>query len=550
VLLLLKYQNTGDVVFGCVVSGRPPGLPGIEEMVGPFINTQPVRMACDGDERFAAVAERVQQDAFKSAAYGYQPALEAQCASPLNHGMVDHIIAFESCPVAEKMKQLRTLGDGVRIVDVKLFEQTRCDFKVIVYSGADIRVSFTYNRARYGEEMVAEVQRSLREMLAQVAATPDAPVRALRICCEADRSRVVAPLNFAGTAYPSERSVPDLFAEVVRRSPDAVALRYYTQSYSYAQLHETACAVANALRARGIGPGATVGLMTPGCPEMAFGILGTLYCGAAFFPIDPQTSAERVAFVLERDASVLCTVEAFRAAVPAAVAACFLDEAGEAQSQRPPLPPPAIDPHASACIMYTSGSTDQPERRAVSHRDIVRLARNCDYVPFGPHHHILQTGASALDASLFEIWGALLNGAQLCLADQADILDPAKLKALLLDQQITMLALNCELFNQLCEADPQIFAPLRYLLLGGDVLSLRHVERVRAAHPQLELISRCGPTENRRLSTTLDNERADETRVPVGRPIPNSIAYVLDRDLKLSAGSCPSAATVAMADTR
>jgi non-ribosomal peptide synthetase component F len=418
-VLLQKYRNSGDVVFGCVVSGRPPGLPGAEGMIGPFMNTQPVRMACAGDEPFAEVASRIQQDALRSAAYGYEPLFEVQCASPLNRRLLDHIVTFEGYPVSEQMTQLRASSHGVRIVDVKVYEQTHHNFNVIAYPGADIRVNLTYNRARYGDEMVDDLERSLRELLAQVAATPDAPVRALRICCEADRSRIVEPLSATGTAYPSQHSLPDLFAEVVRRSPDAVALRYYAQTYSYAQLHERACAVASALRARGIGPGATVGLMTPSCPEMLFGILGTLYCGAAFLPIDPRTSAERVAYMLEEDGSVLCTVEAFRAVVPVEVAACFLDEAGEVQSQRPPIPPPATDPRAPACIVYTSGSTGEPKRCAVSHRDIVRLVRNADYVRFGPEHRILQTGAPTFHAGTFELWGALLNGAQLCLADEA-----------------------------------------------------------------------------------------------------------------------------------
>ncbi len=389
-VLLQKYQNTDDVVYGGVVSGRPPELPGIEDMVGLFINTQPVRVACKGNESFAAVAARIQQAAFQSAAYEYQPLFAIQSASPLNHRLLNHIVAFENYPVSEQMKQLGALGNGLRVVDVKVFEQTNYDFNVIVNPGADIRVNFTYNRARYDDQIVAGLERSLRELLAQVAAAPDSAVRSLRICSPADMRRILDDFNATATPYPAGSSLPELFTQAVSRCPDAVALRYYGQTYSYAQVHETACTIATALLARGIRPGAAVGLMTPRCPEMIFGILGILYCAAAYIPIDPGTSAERIRFMLEDgDASLLCTVGPLRAGIPGDIATCFLDEIGETHGLRPAALPLAADPQAPAYVMYTSGSTGQPKGCAVSHRNIVRLVHNTDYVAFGPEHRIL-----------------------------------------------------------------------------------------------------------------------------------------------------------------
>jgi amino acid adenylation domain-containing protein len=526
-VLLQKYNNTDDVVFGAVVSGRPPDLPGVEEMVGLFINTQPLRVACRPDEGFAAVAARVQQRAVEAMAYDYHPLFAIQSASALKHRLLDHIVAFENYPLSDRMRELSAHSAALRIEQVQVFEQTSYDFNVIVCPGADIDIKFTYNAARYDAGTVAGMARSLALLLAQVCATPDAPVAQLSICADADRDRILHELNGGARDYPRERSLTALFAQCVAAWPDALAVCGAARSYTYAELHAAALACAADLRARGVQPGGAVALLTPRGPAMIVAILATLYCGAAYVPIDAGTPVDRVRFMLDdAGAALLCTVAAFRHLVPEGATVCYLDGEPSA-APRDGLPAPC-GPEQVAYIMYTSGSTGQPKGCAVTHRNIVRLVRNSDFVDFGPDQRFLQIGAPAFDASTFELWGALLNGAQLHLIDEGAILDAALLRQALHDKRITAIFLTAALFNQHCETDPGMFAHLRYLLVGGEVLTARYIERARLANPGVNIINGYGPTENTTFSTWFLIDRPYDGAIPIGRPIAHSSAYILD----------------------
>ncbi len=532
-VLLQKYNNTDDVVFGSVVSGRPPDLPGVEQMVGLFINTQPMRIACNPEERFIDVAARVQERAVAAMAYDYHPLFAIQSASALKNKLLNHIVAFENYPISERMQELSSLSRGLRIHDVRVFEQTNYDFNVIVCPGLDIRVKFTYNRSRYGDEVVASLARSLVCLLTHACNEPELQVRQLRMCADVDAERILAEFNDTARAYPSDQSVTALFLENVVRRPEDIAVRCASASFTYRELHALALAAAVVLRARDVDSTSAVALLAPRGPEMVVAILAILYCGAAYVPIDPATPVERVRFMLDdAGAALLCTVDAYRRLVPQGVHAHFID--GVASAATAPalatdaIAPLALGPDHCAYIMYTSGSTGKPKGCCVTHKNIVRLVRNTNYVNFGPDQRFLQIGAPAFDASTFEIWGALLNGGQLCLVDEATIVDASLLRRALHDYQITALFLTGALFNQLCEADAAMFGGLQYLLVGGEVLSPRYIERARAANPGLRVINGYGPTENTTFSTYFEIERSYQDAIPIGKPIANSTAYVLD----------------------
>jgi non-ribosomal peptide synthetase component F len=182
-----------------------------------------------------------------------------------------------------------------------------------------------------------------------------------------------------------------------------------------------------------------------------------------------------------------------------------------------------------AYIIYTSGSTGQPKGVMVDHFNVVRLAKNTDYVAFRPGDRVLPTGALEFDASTFEIWGSLLNGLKLCLVSEGVILSPNRLKEALLKNKITTMWLTSPLFNQLLQEDISIFCGLRNLLVGGDVLSLPHINRLREKYPALNIINGYGPTENTTFSTTYLITGAYSANIPIGKPIANSTAYIVDR---------------------
>ncbi|MCU0290351.1 MAG: condensation domain-containing protein, partial [Acidobacteria bacterium] len=182
-----------------------------------------------------------------------------------------------------------------------------------------------------------------------------------------------------------------------------------------------------------------------------------------------------------------------------------------------------------AYIIYTSGSTGQPKGVMVTHRNVVRLVKNTDFVPLDRETRILQTGAPVFDATTFEIWGSLLNGGELVVVKKEIILNTRWLAQALKNSHINTLWLSSPLFNRLIQEAGDLFMPLRYLVVGGDVLAPDFINKARCQFPNLKIINGYGPTENTTFSTTYSIEKEFKQGIPIGRPIANSLAYIVDK---------------------
>ncbi|MER7753329.1 amino acid adenylation domain-containing protein [Kitasatospora sp. NPDC097643] len=337
----------------------------------------------------------------------------------------------------------------------------------------------------------------------------------------------------------------ELFTAQVRRTPDALALVYGQERLTYQQLHARATAVAERLTALGVREESLVTLAFHRSAEAVVAILGTVLAGAAYLPVSPAYPRERIAGILEDSGSsiLLCGTgieTGIADAVPAGVAVRELPAllAGEPGRTDGPAPERRTEARAAdgahnsplAYVMYTSGSTGRPKGVMVEHAGVVRLVRDTDYFDFAPTERYLQTGALEFDAATFEIWGALLSGAVLHLVDQETLLTPALLKQALREADTTVLWLTSPLFNQLVDEDVTLFAGLRTLIVGGDVLSCRHVNLVREACPELRVLNGYGPTENTTFTTIFPVEKRYESAIPIGRPIRGTGVAVLDAE--------------------
>lgn len=236
--------------------------------------------------------------------------------------------------------------------------------------------------------------------------------------------------------------------------------------------------------------------------EMVIGMLAVLQAGGAYVPIDPDYPEDRVRYMLDdSDAKLLLVQKGELISVDYGIPIVDLSSE-EAYAAEPAQPETAQGSQGLAYVIYTSGTTGRPKGVMVEHRNVVRLVKETNYVELNESTRILQTGAVAFDASTFEIWGALLNGGQLYFVENDDILIADRLKAAIAKYGITTLWLTSPLFNQLSLQDEYLFRGLKALLVGGDVLSLSHMNRVIEANPDLVPINCYGPTENTTFSTT------------------------------------------------
>jgi amino acid adenylation domain-containing protein len=340
--------------------------------------------------------------------------------------------------------------------------------------------------------------------------------------------------NQTATEYPRDKTVAQLFEEVAAAHPGAVALEIGDARFSYGELNARANRVARSLRDRGVTAEKLVGCLFERSVEMIVAFLAVLKAGGAFVPLDPTDPAERTEFLLAHAGlhlvlaqkgvapQVSMNCEVVSMADPEACGAA--DDATDLES--------VSGPKNLAYVMYTSGSTGKPKGVMVENRAIVRLVRNTDYCHFGRDEVFLQFAPASFDASTFEIWGPLLNGGKLVLAP-AGITSLVDLGREIREHGVTTLWLTSGLFNLMVEQRLEDLRDVRQLLVGGDVLSPRHVRIALENLPDCRLINGYGPTENTTFTCCYEIERGRRVgeSIPIGRPIANTQVYILDETM-------------------
>ena len=535
-ILLQKFNNTQDAVFGAVVSGRPAQLPGVSNMVGLFINTLPVRVQAQGNTPFINVAKQVHQQLMQSSQFEFMALNDIQKQAALGQKLMNHVVAFENYPIADRLKDMAGSSDpnALTVSDVKVYEQTNYDFNLIVNPSDQTRINFTYNAARFSVSQMQQLQRAFITLLHNAVHSPSALLHTLSMCSDTERATVLQQYNHTKVDYPNTLTVPALFEQTVAKFADRIALTGEQQSFTYTQLHQKVVSLASLLIAKGVQPADTVAVLLPRCPEVIIATLAVQYAGAAWLPLDVKAPAERLAFILDNaDCNLVITLRDLSAALPADMTRITLESLIDAPDEDSVDLPKPLSPDSPAYIMYTSGSTGQPKGCVVTQQNIVRLVKNSNYAVFDEEQAILSTGSPVFDATTFEYWGALLNGGKLCMYDDTEILDADRLKARLEQEQITTIWFTSALFNQLVDTDITLFAQLKQLLVGGDVVSLVHTRKVLEAYPNVRIINGYGPTENTTFSATYSISEPSSHRYPIGKPINNSTCYVLDDSLNL-----------------
>lgn len=393
-----------------------------------------------------------------------------------------------------------------------------------------------YSTDLFDADTISRMFDHYQRILTEMVADPDRPVATVPLLSPGERHRLLVEWNRTTTAYPRQATIHGLFEEQANRTPDAVAVACGGRQWTYAQLNQRANRLARHLRRLGVGPEVVVGLCCERSPEMVIGLLGILKAGGAYLPLDPEYPTRRLEFMLQDTrAPVLLTQGALRARLPAyAGRVVCLDSAGGAfERERPDNPDVAVTARNLAYVMYTSGSTGRPKGTCIEHRSVVRLVRDTNYVELGPKEVFLQFAPISFDASTFELWGSLLNGAKLVVFPPG----PASLEELargIRDQGVTVLWLTAALFHEMVDRHLDSLKTVRQLLAGGEALSAAHVRRMLQALGDRRLINGYGPTENTTFTTCHAMTAACPVghSVPIGVPIANTQVYILDGHLQ------------------
>ncbi|WP_425398165.1 amino acid adenylation domain-containing protein [Aeoliella sp.] len=334
------------------------------------------------------------------------------------------------------------------------------------------------------------------------------------------------------SGYPRRSAIQEVFEEVVDDQPSNIALICGQERITYQELDQRANHVAQKLDDLGVRRGTIVAFCLPRSVEAIAVQLGVLKAGGAYMPLPSEYPPDRLRVMLEQSSPlVLVTSQEFvdRFPDPGVQLLLWDDITGEGTESGIERLDSGNSAEDSAYVMFTSGTTGVPKGVVVPHRAVTRLVCNPDYVQIEKDDRFLQYAPLAFDAATFEIWGPLLNGATLVLAP-AGILTLRELSDCIFEHGVTTLWLTAGLFHEMATHNIEGFKGLRNLLAGGDVLSVEAVSKVKQAYPSLRLVNGYGPTENTTFSCcyTVDNLDRIAGGVPIGKPIANSDAFVLD----------------------
>ncbi|HEV3048789.1 MAG TPA: amino acid adenylation domain-containing protein, partial [Longimicrobium sp.] len=358
----------------------------------------------------------------------------------------------------------------------------------------------------------------------------------IRVLPEAERRQVVEEWNRTERAYPRGVCVHELFEAQVRERPGAVAVEWGDVELTYRDLDARANQLANHLVRLGVRPDDRVGVLLERSAELIVSILAVLKAGGCYVPLDPGYPAERLRMmVADSDARVLLSRGDLGSLVPESdLDIIYLDQAAAAlASESAEAPHSGATGENLAYIVYTSGSTGKPKGVMVAHRHVVQLVVDTDYVQIRPGDRIAQASNAAFDALTFEAWGAFLNGATLVGIPRDVLLSPPALYRMLREERITTLYQTTALLNQLSRELPDVFAPLRDVLFGGQAVDADSVRRQLKAGGPERLLHMYGPTETTAWCSweQVEDVAEDALTVSVGRATGNQRIYLLDAAL-------------------
>ncbi len=528
-VLIYKLTGDSDLVIGLPAAGQSDT--GMKHLVGHCVNLLALRSRID--ERVPFMEHLKRRRTAVLDAYDHQRYTFGTLVRKLNVPREPGRIPL--APVVFNIDM--NMDDGVRFTGLrhKFISNPRRyeNFELFLNAtGNDdhLVLEWSYNTDLFDARSVRGWMDELVRIAQRIATDPGATIEELIGDAALASDQALPPEEWIGRSspYPANKSISELFDQVVERHGDRTALELLDRKLSYHDLQHRAIDLSARLMEAGVRPGDPVGLCADRSFEMIAAMLGVLRCGACFVPFDPGYPAERLQFMFaDTRVKALLTQKHLSTVLPPHDARTILIDT---PAPRAATAPDTKDtPGSAAYIMYTSGSTGRPKGVVVPHRAIVRLVRDQDFLPFGPDLVFLQLSNISFDASTLEIWGALLNGGRLVLQPQqkptlVEISDTIR------DHGVTTVWFTAGLFNLMVDEHVDRLRGLKHILAGGDVLSVPHVKKALKAVGAGVLINGYGPTENTTFTCchAIDGEAGIKGSVPIGRPIRNTRAYVLD----------------------
>jgi amino acid adenylation domain-containing protein len=526
-ILLSKLTNQKDIVVGTPTSGRTHA--DVENMFGMFVNMLPIRNDVQTTKKFNAFLQEVKQktlSAIENQEFQYEDIIEAlDVQRDVNReALFDVVFTFRNFEESAKDADATIAISGLEFSNYYQNKQTaKFDLKLESSEQNDnLVLAFEYRTDIFKKTTIQRFVKYFKNIVSEISSNPHIEIGAIDVLSEADKKQLIFDFNQSKTKYPSKQSVDALFTKQASKTPTKVAVSYKDVQLTYEELENYSNQLANYLsQEHKVTKGDIIAIILERSQWLPVVTLAILKTGAAYLPLDPSYPQERIDLIKEESN--------FKVAVNEELLNAFLTEESLSKSITFNVKTTADD---LAYIMYTSGSTGTPKAVMIPNKAIVRLVKSTNYFNFETTDKLISTGAFSFDATTFEYWGMLLNGGELILCDQDVLLQSEALQNEIRNRGVNVMWFTAGWGNQLIDDHIELFKGLETVLLGGEKLSPKHIQKLRKTYPALQIINGYGPTENTTFSLTYDISDVTEI-IPIGIPISNSTAYILNDHLQL-----------------
>jgi tyrocidine synthetase-3 len=545
-ILLQKYNNSKDVVFGTTVSGRSGAGAGIGDCVGMFINTIPLRVTAGGNSEAAipGFLSRINRELRGREDFESTSLVDIKNYSQLrgDEDLFDTLVVIENYPLEKSLA--RGSPGELSISNYSMFERTHYDFTVIIKIFDDVEVNLHYNNRLFSDAAVRRLAGHFKNTAESLVSDPGKWLWEIDILSEEEKRQLLMDFNDTETAYPADKTLHQLFEEQVERTPSNVALVGKAQgtghiiTVTYEELNEKSNHLALQLQEKGVHTGAIAGIMAARSVEMVMGVLGILKAGGAYLPIIPDYPEERIQYILRDSSAKILVSKESRVSRDCDV--IDLDGIGK-EVLKFPTHPLTHSPTHPCYIIYTSGSTGKPKGVVVEHRSVVNTlwALQAAYPLLETDTYLLKTTYS-FDVSVTELFGWYLGGGRLAILEKDGEKDPGMILDTIESCRVTHINFVPSMFNVFLEAlTPWTIGKLsglKYIFLAGEALLPGLVEKTRrlGLDSGIALENIYGPTEAAVYSSwySLKHWRGRGS-IPIGTPLNNVYLYILGLDGQL-----------------
>ncbi|MEM7555731.1 MAG: amino acid adenylation domain-containing protein [Cyanobacteria bacterium P01_A01_bin.84] len=550
-ILLSRYSGENDIVFGATISGRPPDLPGVESIIGLFINTLPVRVNLSPGDELLPWLQQLQIQQIEQESFSYTSLIDIQQWSdiPSGTGLFESLVVFENYPVSID-SILQGWSDDLEISQARGFERTNYPLSLTVIPGAELSLRINYDNSRFASATISRMLGHLETLLKGIIANPQQKVCELPLFTPEEEQQLLVKWNHTRKDY-SHLCIHQLFEQQAEKTPDKIAVIFESEQLiykelTYKELNQKANQLAHYLKSIGVEPQTKVGICLERSEKMLIGLLGILKAGGTYIPLDPGFPEERLQFMVEDSGLDFLITDSDETFYKTSLQdnlgnIIALDNEWEliSQESKDNLSLQTI-PENLAYIIYTSGSTGKPKGVQIMHKSLVNCLESMQEKPgIASNDILLCVTTLSFDIAALELYLPLITGATLVIASRETAVDGSKLIQALQTHQITIMQATPATWRLLLASgwegnqgnqNIQNNNQQLKILCGGEALDISIAEEL--VKRGREVWNLYGPTEATIWSAITQYKdvlsNISTGSVPIGKPINNTSFYVLD----------------------